>query len=64
LESKCIDIILGMDWLDKQKVLIDCTKKSIKLTTPEGKELKFVVELIVTAKGVVNRVKVNQMDAN
>jgi hypothetical protein len=64
LESKCIDIILGMDWLDKQKVLIDCTKKSIKLTTLEGKELKFVVELIVTAKGVVNRVKVNQMDAN
>jgi hypothetical protein len=53
-----------MDWLDKQKVLINCTKKSIKLTTPEGKELKFVVELIVTAKGVVNRVKVNQMDAN
>jgi hypothetical protein len=53
-----------MDWLDKQNVLIDCAKKSIKLTTPEGKELKFVVELIVTAKGVVNRVKVNQMDAN
>jgi hypothetical protein len=53
-----------MDWLDKQKVLIDCTKKSIKLTTLEGKEMEFVVELIVTAKGVVNRVKVNQMDAN
>jgi hypothetical protein len=42
LESKGIDIILGMDWLSKHKVLIDCAKKSVKLTTPEGKELEFV----------------------
>jgi hypothetical protein len=34
LESKGIDVILGMDWLSKHKVLIDCAKKSIKLTTP------------------------------
>jgi hypothetical protein len=50
LESKGIDIILGMDWLGKHKVLIDCTKKSVKLTTPGGKELEFITELIVTAK--------------
>jgi hypothetical protein len=48
-----------MDWLSKHKVLIDCTKKSVKLTTPEGKEMEFVIELIVTAKGVANRAKVN-----
>jgi hypothetical protein len=63
LESKSIDIILGMDWLSKHKVLINCVKKSIKLTTPDGKEMEFIAEPIVTAKGVVNRVKVNQMDA-
>jgi hypothetical protein len=63
LESKGIDIILGMDWLSKHKVLINCTKKSIKLTTPDGKKLEFVVEPVVTANGVANRVKVNQMDA-
>jgi hypothetical protein len=34
LESKDIDVILSMDWLSKHKVLIDCAKKSIKLTTP------------------------------
>jgi hypothetical protein len=39
LESKDIDVILEMDWLSKHKVLINCTKKSIKLTTPEGKEI-------------------------
>jgi hypothetical protein len=64
LESKGIDIILGMDWLSKYKVLIDCAKKSVKLTTLKGKELEFVTESIVTAKGVANRAKVNQLDAN
>jgi hypothetical protein len=48
LESKGIDIILGMNWLSKHKALIDYTKKSIKLTT----------------KGVANRAKVNQLDAS
>jgi hypothetical protein len=64
LESKGNDVILGMDWLSKYKVLIDCAKKSIKLTTSEGKEMEFVVELVVTAKGVANRAKVNQLDAS
>jgi hypothetical protein len=63
LESKDIDIILGMDWLSKHKVLIDCTKKYVKLTTPDGKELEFITEPVVTAKGVANHVKVNQMDS-
>jgi hypothetical protein len=63
LEAKGIDIILRMDWLSKHKVLIDCAKKSVKLTTPDGKELEFIVEPVVTAKGVANRAKVNQIDA-
>jgi hypothetical protein len=37
--------------------------KFVKLTTPDRKELEFVAEPVVTAKGVANRVKVNQMDA-
>jgi hypothetical protein len=52
LESKGTDVILGMDWLSKHNVLIDCAKKSVKLTTPEGKEMEFVTEPVVTAKGV------------
>jgi hypothetical protein len=64
LESKGIDVILGMDWLSKHKVLIDCAKKSIKLTTPGGKEMEFVVESVVTAKGVANHAKVNQLDSS
>jgi hypothetical protein len=50
--------------LSKYKVLIDYAKKSVKLTTLEGKEMEFIAEPIVTTKGVANRAKVNQLDAS
>jgi hypothetical protein len=50
--------------LSKYKVLINYAKKSIKLTTLEGKEMEFVAEPMVTAKGVANRAKVNQLDSS
>jgi hypothetical protein len=50
--------------LSKHKVLIDCAKKSVKVTTLKGKEIEFVVEPVVTTKGVANRAKVNQLDAS
>jgi hypothetical protein len=53
-----------MDWLSEYKVLINCAKKSVKLTTPEGKEMEFVTEPVVTAKGVANCAKANQLDAS
>jgi hypothetical protein len=64
LESEGIDVILGTDWLGKHKVLIDCTKKSIKWTTLDGKELEFIVEPVVTAKGIVDHAKINQLGAS
>jgi hypothetical protein len=64
LESKGIDVILGIDWLSKYKVLIDYAKKYVKMTTPEGKEMEFITESVVTAKGVANCAKVNQLDAS
>jgi hypothetical protein len=51
LESKGIDVILRMDWLSKYKVLIYCAKKSVKLITLDGKELEYLTEPVVTAKG-------------
>jgi hypothetical protein len=50
--------------LRKNKVLIDCAKKFVKLTTREGKEMEFVAESVVTAKGVANHAKVNRLDAS
>jgi hypothetical protein len=45
-------------------VLIDYAKKSVKLSTPDGKELEYVTEPVVTAKGIANHVKINQLDAS
>jgi hypothetical protein len=61
---KGIDVVLGMDWLSKHKVLIDCVKISVKLTTPDGKELEFVTETVVTANGVSKHAKVSQLDTS
>jgi predicted aspartyl protease len=37
LESKGIDVILGMDWLSKRNGLINCAKKAVRLTPSSGK---------------------------
>jgi hypothetical protein len=50
-----------MDWLSKHNALIDCAKKSVKWTTPDGKEMEFVAKPVVTVEGVGNHVKVNQL---
>jgi hypothetical protein len=36
LESKGIDIMLGMDWLKKSDGIILCAKREVRLTTKHG----------------------------
>jgi hypothetical protein len=62
LDSKGIDVILAMDWLSKHKVLIDCTKKFVKLTTEDGKELVYEAEPLVTSKGATNHLKLSKLE--
>jgi hypothetical protein len=45
-------------------VLTDCAKKSIKMNITDRKELEFIAEPVVTAKGVANCTKVDQLDAS
>jgi hypothetical protein len=63
LDSKDIDVILGMDWMSKQKTLIDYAKKVVKLTTEDGQEIEYIAELLITHKGAMNQVKLNQLEA-
>ena len=42
LESQGLDVILGMECMSKFGGSIDCASKSILLTTPEGKRIKYV----------------------
>jgi hypothetical protein len=63
LESKGIDMILGMDWLSKHNGLIDCAKKATRLTPSSGKELEYVAENLVMDKAASNRIVLNHLDA-
>jgi hypothetical protein len=62
LDSKGADVILGMDWMSKQKALIDCAKKSVKLTTEVGQEVEYVAEPLITHKGTTNLIKMNRLE--
>jgi hypothetical protein len=42
LDSKGIDIILGMDWLSKYDGVIQCARKAVKLTKKDGTSVEFV----------------------
>jgi hypothetical protein len=45
LDSKGIDIILGMDWLNKYNRVIQCARKAVKLTKKDGTSVEFVAML-------------------
>jgi hypothetical protein len=46
LEESNIDLILGMSWLRKAKVVIQCGMGTVELTSPKGE--RFEVEIAVT----------------
>jgi hypothetical protein len=49
--------------MSKQKALIDCAKKSVKLTTKVGQEVEYVAEPLITHKGATNQNKMNRLVA-
>jgi hypothetical protein len=46
LEESSIDLILGMSWLRKAKVVIHCAKGTVELTSSKGE--RFEVEITIT----------------
>ena len=38
------DVILGMDWLSRHQVVVDCRMKRVTLRTPSGQEVTFIGE--------------------
>src|SRR4051812_4158209 len=41
LKSSEINVILGMDWLSRQNVVLDCKAKSVKLTHPSSQTIDY-----------------------
>nr|CAE03619.3 OSJNBb0003B01.10 [Oryza sativa Japonica Group] len=51
LESKDLDVILGMDWLTKFKGVIDCASRTVTLTNEKGETVVYK-SLVSPKKGV------------
>jgi hypothetical protein len=61
LDSQGLDVILGMDWMTALEGVIDCANKTITLTTPRKKRIRF--KLTLELKGSkVNSLKGFSMD--
>nr|AAM74253.1 Putative retroelement [Oryza sativa Japonica Group]AAP52347.1 retrotransposon protein, putative, Ty3-gypsy subclass [Oryza sativa Japonica Group] len=43
LESKDLDVILGMDWLSRHRGVIDCANRKVTLTSSNGETVSFFV---------------------
>jgi hypothetical protein len=57
MDSKGIDIILGMDWLRKYDRVILCAKRAIKLTKEEGTIVEFNAAIQEEQVSLLNKVK-------
>ena len=44
LSFREIDVILGLDWLSRHQVVVDCRMKSVTLRTPSSDEVTFIGE--------------------
>ena len=44
LSFREFDVILGMDWLSRHQVVVDCRMKKVTLRTPSGEEVTFIDE--------------------
>ena len=62
LDSSGIDVIMGMDWLSKCDGVIQCAKKSVLLTSPQGDRVQFVATVPSTAYCVVNQLEGNRLE--
>ena len=41
LETQGLDVILGLDWMTRFEGVIDCANRTITLTTPERKKIRY-----------------------
>jgi hypothetical protein len=55
LESKDLDVILGMDWLGMHDATIQCAKRTVLLTGPNGEKMELVADPPSDAGGSVQQ---------
>jgi hypothetical protein len=62
LDSKGIDIILSMDWLSKYDGVIQCAKKTVRLTKKDGTIVEFVAIVQGDQASMVSQMKVSALE--
>jgi hypothetical protein len=64
LDSKGIDIILGMDWLRKYDGVILCAKRAIRLTKEDGTIVEFNAVIQAEQVSLLNKVQGTSLNEN
>jgi hypothetical protein len=62
LDSKGIDIILGMDWLRKYDRVILCAKRAIRLTKEDDTIMEFRAAIPAEQVSLLNKVQGTSLD--
>jgi hypothetical protein len=55
LDSKGIDVILGMGWLTACDAVIQCAKRSVLLTSPAGERFEFAADPAPSNASAMNK---------
>ena len=55
LSFREFDVILGIDWLSRHQVVVDCIMKRVTLRTPSGEEVTFIDERLNHLSNVIFR---------
>jgi hypothetical protein len=62
LDSKGIDIIIGMDWLKKYDRVILCARRAVRLTTEHGTIVEFSAVMTTNQASLLNQVHGNSVE--
>jgi hypothetical protein len=62
LDSKGIDIILGMDWLSKSDGVIQCARSAVRLMKKDGTTVEFVAAVQSNQGSMLNQIKVTALE--
>ena len=62
IESPGLDAILGMDWLTRHQVCINCATRTVTLVNPAGQPAQFIASRILPKKGMAYKATVMDMN--
>jgi hypothetical protein len=59
-----LDVILGMNWIDRNQATVSCDKRTVKLVSPSGKEIVTKLYLSELEEGAYHYLSVDDKEAN